>query len=171
MCSCSKLFNSLFNLSKISFSFVLSNLNKVDVLLNYYHKNNIKETYIDSTRIVSPTIEGGTIKASASDEKYAQMSANGLGIYTRNGGYPNARFGYETGNAATPFITLGQGVDSAGTDAGMVKKFSGGVWIGDNDAQFSSSPSGTGFYIDIANSQLYKSINGVMTEIGFGVFG
>lgn len=117
----------------------------------------IHETYIDATDIYSPNIYGAKITAGTASEGYIQMAGSGLNYYSKTGGSVLG-IGYYPGKWNYPYIVLGQGVDSAGTDKGMIKKYSNGIWIGDSDSMSSDSPSAysIGIFIDFTNGKLYR---------------
>jgi hypothetical protein len=94
----------------------------------------IHSTYISSTDIYSPNIYGAKITAGTTSEGYIQMAGSGLNYYSNTGGSVLG-IGYYPGKWNYPYIVFGQGVDSSGTDKGMIKKYGAGIWIGDNDNQ------------------------------------
>lgn len=127
----------------------------------------IHSTYIDSTNIYSPNIYGAKITAGSSADGYIQMGATGMNFKSNSGG-SLIGMGYYPGKYNYPYFVLGGGVDSAGTDRGMVKKFSGGIWIGDSDSinEGANRPSsGTGIFVDFAGNRIYKVINGSYTQL------
>lgn len=124
----------------------------------------IHSTYIDSTAIYSPTIYGAEIYAGSSSDGYMRMASTGMNFYSRTGG-ALVGIGYYAGNYSYPYIVFGQGVDSYGTDRGMIKKFSNGIWIGDSDSITSTTPNGTGVFINFNEGKVYKYINGAKTAL------
>lgn len=128
----------------------------------------IKSTYISATEIRSPTIYGATIYAGLRDEGYCKMTASGLNVVSDTGGNV-CGIGWEPGYYNLPYLTLGQGVDDANTNAGMIKKYTHGLWIGDNDDAGSSNQmeptSGTGIFIDFQTEKVFKFNNGTKTEL------
>lgn len=119
----------------------------------------IKSTYIDSTTIMSPTIYGGVITAGTDNDGYLQMAATGMQYYAA-GGSILCDIGYQENAKNLPYILLGQGKDSSGTGRGMIKKYVTGLWIGDNEGIYGSSPTGTGIFINFNTNKVYKYING-----------
>ena len=121
--------------------------------------NYIHDTYIDSTRIISPTIEGETINLYGGT--FNVKSASG-----------NATYGY-----------IGQGTGAAGSNTitqGVIMSASGGYsGLGDGNYYFIATDSGVRMQggsncIYVTNSGVYKKVNGVVSEIGGGgtaVFG
>lgn len=124
----------------------------------------IHSTYIDSTAIYSPTIYGAEIYAGSSSDGYMRMASTGMNFYSRTGG-ALVGIGYYAGNYNYPYIVFGQGVDSYGSDRGMIKKFSNGIWIGDSDSITSTTPAGTGVFINFSEGKIYKYINGAKTAL------
>lgn len=124
----------------------------------------IQNTYIDAVRIVSPTIQGGTLSAGTTAEGYMKMSSSGMDFKSDKGGNLMG-IGFYPGRYNFPYIIFGDGVDSNGTDRGMIKKYSWGIWIGDNDGQQNDEPTGTGLMIDFAKGRLLKYVNGVSTVL------
>jgi hypothetical protein len=98
-----------------------------------YVPDYIKSTYIDSVRIVSPTISGGVITAGTTAEGYITMAPTGMNFASPEKNLIG--LGFYPGKYEYPYIIFGDGVDSIGTDRGMVKKYEFGMWIGDNDNQ------------------------------------
>ena len=118
----------------------------------------IKETYIDSTVIKSPTIEGSTINLYG-------------GTFNVKDAAGNTTYGY-----------VGQGTGSAGSDTttqGVVLAASGGYNnLGDGNFYFIATDSGVRMQggqncIYITNKGIYTKINGVTSVLGGGtaVFG
>ena len=125
----------------------------------------IKSTYIDSTTIKSPTIYGAEIYAGTSADGYISMTSNGMNFISSVGG-SLIGMGYYPGNYPYPYITLGQGINAYGTDKGMIKKYSNGLWIGDSDGiSDTSEGQGTGIFINFTTGVIYKYINGTATAI------
>lgn len=79
------------------------------------------------------TIYGGRYYAGrpGDDEGFSQMTAGGFEVYNADSAI-KLRFGYTTEDEDYPFIQLGSGTGS-GTDYGLVKKFSDGLWIGNSE--------------------------------------
>ena len=121
--------------------------------------NYIHDTYIDSTRIISPTIEGETINLYG-------------GTFNVKNASGNATYGY-----------IGQGTGAAGSNTitqGVIMSASGGYsGLGDGNYYFIATDSGVRMQggsncIYVTNSGVYKKVNGVVSEIGGGgtaVFG
>lgn len=124
----------------------------------------IKSTYIDSTMIMSPTIYGGIITAGTDDDGYLQMAATGMQYYA-SGGSILCDIGYQANAKNLPYILLGQGKDSVGTGRGMIKKYTNGLWIGDNEGVLGSTPTGTGIFINFNTNKVYKYISGTATAL------
>lgn len=124
----------------------------------------IHGTYIDAITIKSPTIQGGTISAGTKAEGYMKMSSSGMNFKSSTGGNLLG-IGFYPGRYNFPYIIFGDGVDSVGTDRGMIKKYSWGMWIGDNDGQQNDEPTGTGLMIDFKNKRLLMYKDGVSTVL------
>lgn len=124
----------------------------------------IKSTYIDATTIKSPTIYGAKIYAGTSAEGYIKLASTGMNFYSNSSGSV-CGIGYYPGKYNLPYIMLGQGVDDAGTDKGMIKKYTNGIWIGDSDNMSSNSPGGTGIFINFTSGKIQKYINGSVSNL------
>lgn len=124
----------------------------------------IHNTYIDATTIKSPTIYGAKIYAGTSAEGYIKLAPTGMNFYSNSGGSV-CGIGYYSGKYNLPYIMLGQGVDDAGTDKGMIKKYTNGIWIGDSDNASSDSPGGTGIFINFTSGKIQKYINGSVSTL------
>lgn len=131
-------------------------------------------TTMTDSYIYSPKIKGGEIYGSeiyaGQGSGYTSMAANGLEVINASG-VKKIALGMETGDEYdTPFLILGDGSTSTGSDKGLVEKFTNGLWIGTSSAMGSySEPSiGTGIFIDFVNKAIYKIINGVKTDISSG---
>ena len=114
----------------------------------------IHSTYIDETDIYSPNIYGAKITAGTSSDGYMQMSSTGMNFVSEGGG-SLLGIGYLDTDYNFPYIVFGAGVDTSGTDKGLIKKYSNGIWIGDSDAIGDSSPSGVGLFIDFTTGSVY----------------
>lgn len=128
----------------------------------------IHDTYIDSTVIKSPTIQGGTLYAGNVWEGYCRMTSSGLNVVSDTGGNI-CGIGWHPGYYNLPYVVLGSGVDNVGTDQGLIKKYTHGIWIGDSDSIFASNEavptSGTGIFIDFVQGKIIKYINGATSEL------
>lgn len=125
----------------------------------------IHNTYIDSTDIYSPNIYGAKITAGTSSDGYIRMQSNGMEFRSGTGG-SLIGMGYYPGKYNFPYFLLGGGIDSYGTDRGMIKKYSNGIWIGDSDGVSSSTVgSGTGLFIRFTDNTIWKYENGKATKL------
>lgn len=124
----------------------------------------IGPTSISAVDIMSPRIYGGTISAGTTAEGYMKMSSSGMDFKSDTGGNLMG-IGFYPGRYNYPYIIFGDGVDSIGTDRGMIKKYAWGIWIGDNDGQLNDEPTGTGIMIDFVNHRVLKYENGTPAEL------
>lgn len=118
----------------------------------------IHSTYIDAVKIKSPTIQGGTLSAGTTADGYMKLSSTGLNFHSSEKAI--CGIGYYSGNKELPYIVLGAGVDDYGTDKGMIKKYTNGIWIGDGDGLEGNSPTGTGIFINFTTGAIQKYVNG-----------
>ena len=127
----------------------------------------ITPTYIDGARIVSPTIQGGTLSAGTTADGYITMDNNGLLFCSSQStnNKPLIGMGYINNRYDLPYITLGGGIDAVGTDRGMIKKYTDGIWIGNSSNISSQTAGGTGIFIDFTHGKIYKYINGTKTQL------
>lgn len=153
-----------------------------------------KPAQIDETTIYAPELQGGKIYgceiyAGSGDGSYAEMTETGLSVKVKNGSswLTKIGLGYIKKSGAikydTPYLNLGAGTNETGATAGLIMKFSTGIWIGNsavlNQTTFSSpdegSNSNTGIFIkfssNASDSKIYKYINGTRTEISTATFG
>lgn len=137
-----------------------------------------EDTFITADEFGSPNIYGGKIYGAEiyagsgdSDEGYAAMTANGFDVVS-SGDLHKIGLGLETiGSIDYPYLILGAGSGDVGSDNGVVKKFTTGVWIGDSSAigvSSSSQITGTGIFISFGSNTIYQVKNGAMSEIGSG---
>lgn len=125
----------------------------------------IHSTYIDETNIYSPNIYGAKITAGTSSDGFIRMQSNGMEFRSSTGG-SLIGMGYYPGKYNFPYFLLGGGIDTYGTDRGMIKKYSNGIWIGDSDGVSSSTVgSGTGLFVRFTDSTLWKYENGKATKL------
>ena len=124
----------------------------------------IHNTYISSTEIRSPTIYGAKIYAGTSAEGYIKLASTGMNFYSNSGGSV-CGIGYYPGKYNLPYIMLGQGIDDVGTNRGMIKKYTNGIWIGDSDNVSSDSPGGTGIFINFNSGTIQKYNNGSVSTL------
>lgn len=146
----------------------------VRALLNSTY--NITHTQADGTQLASPTIVAGKILgaemyAGSGNDGYVKMDSTGIDLYTTAGRKAVIGIGYQSSKFDYPFIILGRGVDDEGTNAGMIKKYSNGIWIGDNDGQNSESVgNGDGVFINFSDHNTYIYRNGSSSLVGQAVF-
>lgn len=125
----------------------------------------IHSTYIDETDIYSPNIYGAKITAGTSSDGFIRMQSNGMEFRSSSGG-SLIGMGYYPGKYNFPYFLLGGGIDTYGTDRGMIKKYSNGIWIGDSDGVSSSTVgSGTGLFVRFTDNTLWKYENGKATKL------
>lgn len=137
-------------------------------------------TSITSAYIYSPSVKGGTFYGStfvAGDGSgYSQMNANGFNVFDEDG-YNKIGLGYYQGNYSYPYLSLGIGSGTYGTDAGLVAKFQYGIWIGTSNVlgyigYHGAPPSGDeetdGIFINFNTGKIYQYLAGVRSEIGSG---
>lgn len=123
----------------------------------------IHNTYIDAVTIKSPTIQGGTLSAGTTADGYCYLSSTGFNFHSSE--KPICGIGYYSAHKELPYILLGGGIDEWGTDTGMIKKYTNGIWIGDNDGLSSTSPSGTGIFINFNTGAIQKYVNGTVSAL------
>lgn len=137
---------------------------------------NITQTQADGTQISSPKVVGGKIYgaeiyAGNGNDGYMKMDQTGMDLYTTAGRKAVIGIGYTSANYEYPYILFGRGVDTSGTDCGMIKKYQNGIWIGDNDGQAASAVgSGDGMFINFTDHNTYIYRNGSSSLVGQAVF-
>lgn len=140
--------------------------------------NATESTFITADEFGSPNIYGGKIYGAEiyagsgyTDEGYAAMTANGFDVVSA-GDLHKIGLGLETiGSIDYPYLILGAGSGDTGSDNGVVKKFTTGIWIGDSSAigvANSNQITGTGIFISFGSNTIYQVKNGAMSEIGSG---
>ncbi len=146
-----------------------------DATVNFTNVNNILKNYfgidggttqINSSSLYSPTIYAAKVYA-GEGQGFAEMLSTGFNVYTPSG-YKKIGIGWNSSDYEYPYITLGVGSDEAQSTAGMVKKFNTGIWIGNAASKNSSSPSGTGIFVDFNAGTIYQYIDGTASSIGGG---
>lgn len=146
-----------------------------DATVNFTNVNNILKNYfgidggttqVNSSSIYSPTIYAAKVYA-GEGQGYSEMLSTGLNVYTPSG-LKKIGIGWNSSDYEYPYIILGVGSDEAQTTAGMIKKFSNGIWIGNAASKSATSPSGTGIFIDFNAGAIYQYIDGTASSIGGG---
>lgn len=91
---------------------------------------------------------------------YAEMRDNGLNIIL--GQAEVFGIGYYSDKVPLPYMIFGAGSTTDIQDAGMIKKYANGIWIGDSaDRYVGEITNGTGLFIDTSTQTIYKYIKGV----------
>lgn len=130
------------------------------------HGGNITTGLISADRIDVDAIKVRTIYSSSDSTEYAQMLSTGLNIYT-NKDAPTLALGWmlDSNGYYLPMLVLGTGSGRQGT-ASMVKKFTNGIFIGDNTDQLSGTiSSGNGILVD-TNSKKVQTVQNGQTGSG-----
>lgn len=146
-------------------------------------------TFITADSAGAPTIYGGRIYGSeiyagTGTDGYARMTDSGFDVVDETNSH---KIGlgiksYVSGSSQLqPYLILGAGSDSSASNAGCVKKFTTGLWLGTSDAlqyattsSMQSDAAGRGIFISFqASGSIYRVWDGEFTEIGAGtaVFG
>ncbi len=106
------------------------------------------------------TIYGGRYYAGkpGDGEGFSQMTAGGFEVYNADSAI-KLRFGYTSEGEDFPFIQLGSGT-GVGTDYGLVKKFSDGLWIGnsepsDESGDFAARSGYNGIFFRFSDNTAY----------------
>lgn len=107
---------------------------------------------------------------------YIELSGDGMDLYDPanvDASIPNLHIGY-AGNESTqaplytPYILFGVG-NTSGRNKGLVKKFTTGMWIGNDDALASpSDPRGIGIFCDFSNEVVKTLSPLVIPEVMYG---
>lgn len=137
-------------------------------------------TDISSMYIYSPKISGGEIYGTAiyagqGNNKYTQMTESGLNVYA-GFAQPKIGLGIKTEGYDYPYLSLGVGSGTSGSqDAGLIMKFSNGLWLGTSNvlsSPGSTPPTGdsntTGIFIDFEQDLIYQYLSGNKSVIGSG---
>ena len=107
---------------------------------------------------------------------YGQLDPKGaLDKILADGG--SMHIGWMPGEYACPFIRFGNGTTAYGYDAGIVKKYTGGIWIGTHGTNSSQdSPKNdsyrtmTGIYVHLTSGYIDRYENGKITNIRYAQF-
>jgi len=118
----------------------------------------LHNTYIDETQIYSPEIIGSTIYAGAQSDGYVMMNDTGIELHTDSAEGALVDIGYTTGYYDIPYILMGRG-STGGVNRGMVKKYSTGIWIGDDDNVSNVAPGGDGLFVNFNDHKVYVYYN------------
>lgn len=169
-----------------------ANVDFDNILAALQEAHGVERTFITATKAGAPEIFGGKIYGSeiyagSGSAGYSKMTEVGFDIVDDSN---NHKIGlgiksYQSGSdIVQPYLLLGAGTDSAAdlpNDAGCVKKFTTGLWIGSSDALRCSSTNdmqnqatGKGIFISFQSSgTIYTVWNGSFSAVGSGtaVFG
>lgn len=146
--------------------------------------NNVETTFITADEAGAPVLYGGKIYGGEiyagygeSSDGYAKMTSMGFDVIDSENNHKIGLGIDELHSGITsPYLILGAGSGYSSSDAGLVKKFPTGLWIGDSSAKGIIDATyipGTGFFLSFASNIIYRVISGNFTEVGSGtaVFG
>lgn len=125
-------------------------------------------SFITADAVGAPNIYGGKIYGTeiyagngSSTTGYAKMATDGLEVKNSSGQLKVKLDLGASGNVDTPYLQLGIGTDSNYTNAGLVQKFTHGLWVGNYQANSSATDypraaSGViGIFIDFTTQTLW----------------
>lgn len=93
-------------------------------------------------------------------ESYIEMLDNGLNFIL--GRTETIGIGYYSSDVPLPYMVFGAGNKPNDSNVGMIKKYPGGIWIGDSADRYTDSiENGTGLFINTETKQLYKYNKGI----------
>lgn len=135
-----------------------------------------EKTFITADAAGAPNIYGGKIYgaeiyAGTGEAGYSMMTEAGFDVISKLGQHKIGLGLEEFDDTEYPYLILGAGSGSGASGSGLVKKFTTGLWIGDDSAlgvNASSSISGTGLFVSFSSDTVYKVINGTFSEVGSG---
>lgn len=138
--------------------------------------NGTETTFITADRLGAPNIYGGKIYgaeiyAGTGEDGYASMTDSGFDVVNADNQHKIGLGLERIRGIDFPYLILGAGSGTSSTGSGVVKKFTTGLWIGDDSAlgeNNSENITGTGIFISFQSDIVYKVISGVWTEIGSG---
>lgn len=140
-----------------------------------------EDTFITADELGAPNIYGGKIYgaeiyagSSEGGEGYAMMTGGGFDVVSAEALHKIGLGLENVNNIDFPYLILGAGSGAAGSDNGVVKKFTTGIWIGDSSAlgvANVASVTGSGVFVNFSSGKVYKVQNGEMSEIGAGASG
>lgn len=140
---------------------------------NYFYASTEASLFFNDGGIVKVSGEGVDLYGAAGG--IAPENAYG----TATAGEGLIHMGWQKGNLAYPYIRFGSGTGTFGDkrDAGSVKKFSGGMWIGtygDNNGEQNPSQDSfkqmTGVFVALTDGEIYRYEKGKYVQIRYAVF-
>ncbi|MDD3337817.1 MAG: hypothetical protein PHS82_03060 [Lachnospiraceae bacterium] len=118
-------------------------------------KNAQGETLIDGASIHTDNLFLSRLFSKTGNDSYIEMQDNGLNFIL--GRKESIGIGYYSSDVPMPYMTFGAGSNPDTSNAGMVKKYPNGIWIGDTADRYNSEIiDGTGIFINTNTQIIYK---------------
>lgn len=128
---------------------------KVYLNMEYAKSGTISADLIDVANLLLHKL----YSISGSKNSYIEMEDNGINFYL--GGKLLIGIGYYSASVPQPYIIFGEGVNPVSENAGMIKMYDDGIWIGDSIDKSSPTISmGTGFFVETSTNTLFKYSGG-----------
>ncbi len=117
------------------------------------------KTLINGGSITTDNLFLSRLFSQDSTNSYVEMLENGLNFILNNS--TSIGIGYYSADRTQPYMIFGAGATPNIDTAGMIKKYSDGIWIGDSaDRNAEVITKGTGIFVDTTTQTIYKYVKG-----------
>ena len=117
------------------------------------------KTLINGGSITTDNLFLSRLFSQDSTNSYVEMLENGLNFILNKS--TSIGIGYYSADRTQPYMIFGAGATPDTDTAGMIKKYSDGIWIGDSaDRNVETITNGTGIFVDTVNQTIYKYVKG-----------
>ena len=118
------------------------------------------KTLINGGSIYTDNMFLSRLFSKESTDSYIEMLDNGLNFIL--GRIETIGIGYYSSDVPLPYMIFGAGNKPNVSNAGMIKKYRDGIWIGDSADRYTDDiENGTGLFINTETKQIYKYNKGI----------